>query len=176
MITYPYLLESAFSLQFWHMNRPDLKQAHDHDSCIKNAILRAQSLCEKRGVRLTRLRRQILELIWHSHIPLGAYELMDMLEEASERKRVAPPTVYRSLDFLLENGLIHKIHSRNAFFGCATPALKHNDALFICNQCGFTEEIRSPTIQQAINLSASQNRFTVQTQIVEVIGKCGHCR
>lgn len=158
------------------MAQPDYNNIHDHAVCIKTALKYAQSVCEKRDVRLTRLRRQILELVWQSHSPLGAYALMDMLAENSERKRVAPPTVYRSLDFLLEQGLIHKVHSLNAYVGCSSPAHPHNDALFICESCGFTEEIRSTTIQQAINLSASQNRFSVNRQILEVIGKCEHCR
>jgi len=158
------------------MNRQDFKTEHDHGACIANALNHAQSLCDQRGVRLTRLRRQILELVWQNHSPLGAYALMELLQQSSERKRVAPPTVYRSLDFLLEQGLIHKIHSLNAFIGCSSPTQAHTNALFICELCGFTEEIRSTTIQQAINLSASQNRFTVDRQILEVIGKCGHCR
>lgn len=149
---------------------------HDHERCIHNAIRQAHLICEKRGVRLTKLRKQILELVWQSHSPLGAYDLMEMLEKNTERQRVAPPTVYRSLDFLLEQGLIHKIHSQNTFVGRSSPSQKHNDALFICDKCGFTEEIRSTTIQQAINLSASQNRFTVNKQVLEVIGLCEHCR
>ncbi len=152
------------------------RKEHDHSVCIASALKQARSVCEKEGVRLTSLRKQILELIWQSHKPLGAYTLMEMLEKTSGRKRVAPPTVYRTLDFLMEQGLIHKVHSLNAFIGCATPAQKHNDALFICGDCGHTEEVRSGTIQQAINLSASQQKFTVREQILEVVGRCAECR
>lgn len=136
----------------------------------------AESVCSGRGARLTKLRRQVLELIWQSHTPLGAYALMDMLEQSSDRKRVAPPTVYRALDFLLDHGLIHKVHSLNAFLGCSHPKREHKDALFICLSCGFTEEVQSKPIQQAINLSASQNRFTVKQQVLEICGLCSHCR
>ena len=152
------------------------KKQHDHSACIASALKQARSLCEKEGVRLTSLRKQILELIWQNHKPLGAYALMEMLEKSSDRKRVAPPTVYRTLDFLMEQGLIHKVHSLNAFIGCATPNQKHSDALFICGECGHTEEVRSGTIQQAINLSASQHKFAVREQILEVVGRCAECR
>ncbi len=158
------------------MNKIKLNAAHDHDACIRSALTRAESLCQKRGVRLTRLRKKILELIWQSHSPLGAYDLMDLLQASSDRERVAPPTVYRSLDFLLENDLIHKVHSLNAFVGCNNPLHKHSDALFICSNCGFTDEVHSATIQQAINLSASQNRFSVKSQVLEVLGLCENCR
>lgn len=149
---------------------------HNHDACISTALKQAHSVCDKEGVRLTNLRKQILELIWQNHKPLGAYTLMEMLEKSSDRKRVAPPTVYRTLDFLMEQGLIHKVHSLNAFIGCANPIQKHNDALFICRDCGHTEEVRSDTIQQAINLSASQQKFVVNDQIIEIVGRCTRCR
>ena len=152
------------------------KREHDHAVCVNTALKQATTVCAKEGVRLTSLRRQILELIWQNHKPLGAYTLMDMLEQSSNRKKVAPPTVYRTLDFLLAQGLIHKVHSLNAFIGCTTPMQKHNDALFICVDCGYTEEVRSDTIQQAINLSASQQKFSVSEQILEVVGKCARCR
>lgn len=177
MITYLFALNaSKILVDVPEMNKPKLNASHDHKACIKTALDRAENLCNKKGTRLTRLRKKILELIWQNHAPLGAYELMDMLEAVSDRERVAPPTVYRSLDFLLENGLIHKVHSKNAFIGCSNPNQVHSDALFICAECGYTDEVRSATIQQAINLSASQNRFSVQTQILEVLGLCERCR
>ncbi|SMF15092.1 Fur family transcriptional regulator, zinc uptake regulator [Alteromonadaceae bacterium Bs31] len=150
--------------------------AHNHADCINAALRQAESLCQSKGVRLTKLRRQVFELIWQSHNPLGAYALMDLLEQNSERKRVAPPTVYRALDFLLEQGLIHKVHSLNAFVGCSHPKREHSDALFICLNCGFTEEVPSNSIQQAINLSASQNRFTVKEKVLEICGLCSKCK
>jgi len=149
---------------------------HDHSACITNALQQADSLCKRAGVRLTRLRKQVLELIWQSHKPLGAYALMEMLEDASDRKRVAPPTVYRALDFLMEQGLIHKVHSLNAFIGCSNPKREHSDALFICLSCGFTEEVPSKSIQQAINLSASQQRFAVKSKVLEITGLCSDCK
>lgn len=149
---------------------------HDHTACITAAMHQAELVCQRAGVRLTQLRRQVLELIWQAHTPLGAYALMEMLEKSSDRKRVAPPTVYRALDFLIEQGLIHKVHSLNAYIGCSHPRREHNDALFICIKCGFTEEVPSNSIQQAINLSASQNRFTVKEKILEIVGHCSSCR
>ena len=139
-------------------------------------IAHAKAVCLKKGVKLTRLRQQILQLVWSNHKPVGAYAIMEQLEQNSKREHVAPPTVYRSLDFLLEQGLIHKVHSQNAYIACCSPIHKHGDVLFICNGCGVALEVPNNSIQQAVNLSASQNRFMVQDQIFEIKGLCVDCK
>lgn len=149
---------------------------HNHQVCIDQALKRAKQVCLQHGVRLTVLREQILRLIWQNHKPLGAYLLMNLLEENSDREHVAPPTVYRTLDFLIEHGLIHKVHSLNAYVGCSSPNQDRCNALFICSVCGETEEVPNNSIQQAINLSASQHKFTVENQMLEIMGKCQPCK
>src|SRR5215467_7858343 len=89
---------------------------HDHGRCSADAMAHAEALCSVRGQRLTPIRRQVLEALADSHRTLGAYEIMDRLAERGPRP--APITVYRALDFLLENGLVHRIESRNAFLAC----------------------------------------------------------
>ncbi len=143
---------------------------------VDSAIERARALCKKRGARLTRLREKVLLLIWQCDKPLGAYALMDLLAENSDREKVAPPTVYRALDFLMEEGLGHKVHSLNAYLRCTNPPNNHRDTLFICKHCGIAEEIPNNSIQQAINLSASQHRFTVEQQMLEIVGRCQLCK
>lgn len=141
-------------------------------------ILRlAKQICEKNGVRLTTLRRQILVLLLRQNSkPLGAYALMDLLAASSDRDQVAPPTVYRTLDFLLEYRLIHKIHSRNAFVVNTNPTRSESSVILICGHCGTAEEVPSNSIQQALNLSASQHRFAVEKQVIEITGSCADCR
>ena len=97
---------------------------HDHSQCVDSALADADALCARQGVRLTALRRRVLELVWQSHKPLGAYDILGTLSEEDGR-RAAPPTVYRALDFLMENGLIHRIASLNAFIGCVRPEHSH---------------------------------------------------
>ena len=148
---------------------------HDHDHCIQDALTDARELCASRGVRLTDLRLQVLELIWQSHKPLGAYSLMEMLAKASTR-RVAPPTVYRALDFLLEQKLIHRINALNAFIGCPSPRQSHHSYFFICRQCENAIELDNPDLALAITNSAKATNFTVQNQFLEVMGLCGRCQ
>ena len=89
---------------------------HDHQSCIQQALDTAANLCEQRGLNLTPIRRRVLEIVWRSHEPIGAYQIL--AELAKERDKAAPPTVYRALDFLIDAGLVHRIESLNAFGGC----------------------------------------------------------
>ncbi len=154
----------------------NLNAPHDHTLCISHALEHASAVCAKRGVRLTQLRSKILSLVWQNHSPLGAYQLMEMLQKSSARKKVAPPTVYRALDFLQEQGLVYKLHSLNAYIGSAHSSDNQPSTFLVCGECGFTEEIHNKAIQQTINLLASQQRFSVTDQVIEVLGVCVRCR
>ncbi len=147
---------------------------HDNHHCIHDALVVARNLCLSRGVRLTDLRLQVLELIWQNHKPLGAYTLMEMLAKASTR-RVAPPTVYRALDFLLEQGLIHRINVLNAFIGCPSPGTRHQSYFLICRACNIAIELDEPKLGQQILHVAGDAGFTVETQALEVSGLCANC-
>ncbi len=146
---------------------------HDHRVCIENALKQAETLCGERDANLTPLRRQVLEIIWESHAPLGAYDVLERMNAGGERN--APPTVYRALDFLLKHGLIHRIESLNAFVGCATPTDAHEAQFFICRNCGAVAEAHSEKIGEAIEASAIQAGFEVETPMVEIRGQCPEC-
>ena len=88
---------------------------HDHQRCASAAIAHAEAQCAARAQRLTPMRRQVLEVLLSSHRPLGAYEIIDCMQQ---KTRPAPITIYRALEFLCDNGLAHRIESRNAFVAC----------------------------------------------------------
>ena len=147
---------------------------HDHRICVKAALAEAIRICTRRGVRLTPLRRRVLELLWHSHAPAGAYDLLRAL--AVETDRIAPPTVYRALDFLLAQGLIHRIESLNAFVGCAHPDSSHGGQFLICDDCGAAAEVHDPRVDAAITRRAETLGFVVGRKTVEVQGRCQPCQ
>ncbi|PXF30711.1 Fur family transcriptional regulator [Pokkaliibacter plantistimulans] len=149
-------------------------QPHDHQHCIHSALATAKRLCLQRGVRFTPVRERVLELIWQSHKPLGAYELLPQL--AQDGYNSAPPTVYRALDFLQEQGLVHRIASLNAFIGCTSPAHRHTGYFFLCSQCGAALEINCDAIDTAIHSQASEQGFQIQHQTLEVVGLCPACQ
>jgi len=111
---------------------------HDHQGCITTALAVAERLCEERGVRFTPLRRRVLELIWSNHESVKAYDLLDAMKAFD--KSAKPATVYRTLDFLLDQGLIHRIESLNAFVGCRQPERRHQLLLLICERCHTVDE------------------------------------
>lgn len=149
------------------------KSGHNHAHCVASALAAAASLCEREGQRLTELRRRVLELVWSSHQPIGAYAILSQLKSG---KTAAPPTVYRALDFLLERGLIHRIESLNAFVGCAQPGDDHVVQFLICTDCGNAAEVEDQRVSKAIGAVANDHGFTLQNRIVELTGLCTHCR
>lgn len=155
-------------------NVPFPDKRHDHHRCLDDALDRAAAICTERGARLTPLRRRVLELVWASHRPVGAYDILETLRQ--ERTGAAPPTVYRALEFLQELGLVHRIASRNAFVGCAEPDRPHLVQFLICRGCGQAAEISDERIEDAILDSARRAGFAVQFPTIEVEGLCPHCR
>ena len=161
------------------MSRPRRSQVfqpkeHDHADCVAAALLAAERLCQRRGARLTDLRRRVLELIWLSHEPVGAYAVLEEL--ARERGRVAPPTVYRALDFLMAHGLVHRIASLNAYIGCVRPDREHIGQFLVCSDCGSAAELDDRRIENAILSGAAAAGFSVEHPVVELAGRCPQCR
>jgi Fur family zinc uptake transcriptional regulator len=158
------------------MTQPPLaSRPHDHSRCVSHALAEAESICTRQGLRLTALRKRVLELVWQSHKPLGAYDILAVLSDQDGR-RAAPPTVYRALDFLLENGLVHRIASLNAFVGCSHPAHTHQGQFLICRSCHAAIELEHAAISEAIVGGAQSVGFVVEGQTVEVLGLCAGCQ
>ena len=112
---------------------------HDHQGCINTALQQAAKLCAEQGVRLTPIRKRVLELVWQSHKPMGAYDLLPAL--AADGFNSAPPTVYRALDFLLDLGLVHRLASLNAFIGCTHTGHEHDSCFLLCQTFGNAQAI-----------------------------------
>jgi Fur family transcriptional regulator, zinc uptake regulator len=146
---------------------------HDHASCIEDALAEAEAICAARGARLTELRRRVLEMVWTSHEPVGAYDILSSL--GSDGRRAAPPTVSRALEFLLEQGLVHRIESLNAFVGCADPKAPHSGQFLLCTTCGTATEIADAGIQAALAEAAGRAGFRAGHVTLEVKGLCRRC-
>lgn len=146
---------------------------HDHHGCRQAAVRTAELLCQQRGVRFTEIRKQILELIWESHRAVKAYDLLDKVKLKSSSAK--PTTVYRALDFLLEQGLIHKVESLNAYIGCSHADRKHEQLLLTCTQCHEVEERTAERVMDAIAQELQQAGFVHQYKAVEIHGLCAKC-
>lgn len=147
---------------------------HDHHRCIDQALARAERVCRRRGVRLTAGRRRVLETVAASHRAIGAYEIIERM--ARRGRRPAPVTVYRALEFLIEQGLVHRIESRNAYVSCAAAHGERPAVLFICSGCGTVGEVDDRDIVGAISTRGARIGFDATDATVEVEGRCLHCR
>jgi len=152
---------------------PLKKVSHVHQQCTDEALSVAEDTCNSRGVRLTKLRRRVLELVWSSHEPVKAYDILDILRD--EHSGSAPPTVYRALEFLQEEGMVHKIESLNAYVGCGAPDHNYASQFLICQSCGAAAEINDIEIRNLIADKAAEMGFKIDKEIIEVKGICSQC-
>ena len=148
---------------------------HAQDRPTVEAQLDAAALaCARQGAQLTALRRLVLALIVQAEGPLTAYQLLDRLKET--RRRAAPPTIYRALEFLLQQRLIHKVERLNAFVACAESGPHEHAAQFlICRRCGTVAEIEDDAIADALERAAERAGFHPARAVVEIDGTCAAC-
>jgi len=147
---------------------------HDHSHCQSNALELAQQECKRQGLRLTKIREQVLEIIWSSHKPIGAYDVLQKLQERGHKP--APPTAYRALDFLVGASLIHRIESLNAYIGCPSPNANHQCQFYICDSCGLIAELNSKKVFDALSEGAEELGFVSRQPVIEVYGTCKNCQ
>lgn len=156
---------------------------HEHDDAlhgvhdakaIEQRLLDAEAFCVAEGSRLTPLRREVLSLILEANAPLGAYDLLAKMKRGSERP-AAPPTVYRTLDFLLSQGFIHRLASINAYIPCCHPRAGHQAAFLICQKCQTVQETSATDLMDSLNQVAAAGHFLAQQTIIEISGLCQRC-
>jgi Fur family transcriptional regulator, zinc uptake regulator len=148
---------------------------HDHGRCSSDAMAHAESLCAERGQRLTPMRRRVLAALLASHRPLGAYELIERVDARDGRP--APITIYRALDFLIENGFVHRIESRNAFIACVRNHTGDAPVVFLlCERCGTVGEAEAAPIAESVKAACRSAGFSPKIPVIEITGTCSHCR
>lgn len=146
---------------------------HDHQACMHQAIQKAEKLCLERGAQLTPIRHKVLELIWESHEAVKAYDLLERIKPFNDSAK--PATVYRALDFLIEQKLIHRVESMNAFIGCNHVEGKHDLLLLICERCRQIEERPASSVMESLARELKGAHFIPQRKTLEIHGVCKHC-
>ncbi len=154
-------------------NSENTHPGHNHAKCLQTALTDAERLCSERGVQLTPIRQQVLSLIWENHKAAKAYELLEKLKPLQNAAK--PATIYRALDFLIEQGLIHRVESLNAFIGCNRPSSQHEQLLLICKECNDVEERSAPEVMQSLMAEIKEANFIAQSKAIEIQGICHEC-
>lgn len=147
----------------------------NHKSCVNEALSKAEMICSDQNVALTPIRKTVLEIVWQEgHNAIKAYDLLEKLKE--KQSAAKPTTVYRALDFLIKNNLIHKLESENSYIGCNHPSRQHSCAFLICNQCGDVHEFcDNNKLMKNILSSISPKLFRADSVTLEVHGTCNNC-
>jgi Fur family zinc uptake transcriptional regulator len=144
-------------------------------------VAAVEAACHARGLRLTPVRARVLGLVADAGRPIKAYDLLELIRSGNDAEgegagAAAPPTVYRALDFLLDNGFIHKLQSVNAFVFCQHPAEAHQVPFLICDTCeSATEVCDEGAIARLIEQQARGFGFRAKAQTLEVHGVCRQC-
>ena len=146
---------------------------HQHQHCINDAIERAQRVCDENGSRFTALRKRVLELVWARHEPVKAYDLLTELQK--EDQSAKPATIYRTLDFLLDLGLVHKIHRHNTYVGCVDPAIERPSFFLVCNNCNRVTEKHDEEYYKLIKNISKRHHFKLSDTSFEIEGICSQC-
>jgi Fur family zinc uptake transcriptional regulator len=147
-----------------------LSSAHTAAEVYAQALL----LCKQKNLRMTQLRKRILSLIIYALKPMSAYALVSLYKESGTT--ITATTVYRTLDFLEENGLVHRLATRNAYISCLMPGHSFHGQFWICQGCDVVLEMHTKEITSAIDTCASSQDFLAKGQVVEVIGLCKICQ
>jgi len=146
---------------------------HSHDNCQKMAMRLANEKCRNNGVRLTPLRRQVLSIILESHIALTA---MEILEKSGKDH---PPTIYRTLDFFIDLGIIHHIKCNNSYIACLHCDYQERPILLICSECKNVKERPIKKADEALSKEVMQwidDDFQLTNRVIELVGICRSCR
>ena len=153
---------------------PQAFAAHDHAHCAGDVMARAEALAAERGVRLTPVRRRALEILLESHRAIGAYDMLQRL--AAEGFGHQPPVAYRALDFLVDNGLAHRVRRLNAFTACMHPGEAHAPAFLICRCCDTVAEAPAESVRAALDAAAAALGFAIERSNIEALGLCPACQ
>ena len=139
----------------------------------------AEARCAAADERLTPARLAAYAELLASGRPVSAYELIALLEDRQQRK-IAPPTVYRHLDFLMRVGLVHRLESTQSYLPCDHPEHTHESRYLICSSCGDVTDFAlddqaEAGLDAALHKIAAATGFTVEAHRLDLVGVCSDC-
>lgn len=149
-------------------------ESHDHARCAGVSLDHALELVAEKGVRLTPVRRRVLEILLEDHRAMGAYDILERL--AADGFSSQPPVAYRALDFLVEHGLAHRVSRLNAYAACMHAGTDHEPAFFICEACQIVAEAPQDALRAPLDALAEGIGFAVSRSSMEIVGLCPKCR
>jgi Fur family transcriptional regulator, zinc uptake regulator len=127
----------------------------------------------KRAVTKAPNHQRILRILQSAAGPMTAYEVLDA---ARKHEISAPPTVYRALNKLIEQGTAHRLETINAYVACVDSQHRLGAAVFaICRDCGNVEELEEGDTLRRLRATAGKRGFKVENAVIELKGQCNAC-
>jgi len=145
------------------------------DRRLAKAVERASQAFEEKNLRFTKLRHDVFQEIASTYTSIGAYDILARLAEKGTR--LAPISIYRAIDALLEAGVIHRLESKNAYFACRRldHALGRRPIFLACERCNAVQEVDSEGVFETIDRLSRAASFQPRVKFVEVSGLCRSC-
>lgn len=138
----------------------------------------AASRCKEAGGRLTIKREEILKVLLASKVPLSAYEVLDLYTQ-NKQASMPPMSVYRILEFLEQQQLIHRLGSQNKFIACSHihDNCHHQVSQFlICRDCHSVKEISiEQGLIKALNQQVKDGGYQLLSPQLELDCICNQC-
>ena len=122
--------------------------------------------------KLTKNQALVLKILSNASQPLGAYAILDKLRGHGFK---APLTVYRALEQLAGQGLVHKIESLNSWTICCVEHHANPPVFEICNDCGNVTEHFDEELLKNLNSMSERSGFMPDRSIIEIHGRCDDC-
>ena len=154
--------------------KPLAFETHNHKHCVSEALEQVEKTCKDAGLRLTPIRKRVLEILLEEHKAMGAYDILDRLRQ--ESRNAQPPVAYRALDFLVNHGFVHKLQNLNAFIACDHPHDPHTPIFMICTDCSAVAEANIGQGRTAIDRAAETVGFQINKRVIEAEGLCPKCQ
>jgi Fur family zinc uptake transcriptional regulator len=145
------------------------------DRRLAKAVERASQAFTEKSLRFTKLRQDVFQEIASTYTSIGAYDILARLAEKGTR--LAPISVYRAIDALIEAGVIHRLESKNAYFACRRldHATGRRPIFLACEKCNAVQEVDSEGIFDTIDRVSRAANFQPRVKFVEVSGLCRSC-
>lgn len=151
-----------------------MKKKSKYISELNATISRVDEICRSNNLGFTDIRKQVFEIIIKNNKPIKAYQILDEIRNITN-KPSHPPTVYRAIDFLIENGFVHKLNSINSFVGCFHPKTHEECYFLICKKCNLYQECCDDSLKDRISKTAVHNNFIISNTTLEIEGHCLDC-
>jgi len=151
-----------------------MKKKEKSISELNASISRVDEICRSNKLGFTDIRKLVFQIIIKNNKPIKAYQILDEIRNITN-KPSHPPTVYRAIDFLIENGFVHKLNSINSFVGCFHPKTHEECYFLICKKCNLYQECCDDSLKDRISKTAVHNKFVISNTTLEIEGHCLDC-